>query len=267
MNNQDVFDIIDAINYINSNNQNRNIVPCDIYEANPDNTYNVRVTIDRNQDGTPENINIYNRRSDSDISYYVRDTLDTAENTSIPGLLQCPNGDVNRSTIAGLAQYNLPPTPTVDHFETVTCFLAGTLIKTPRFEISIEKIKPGMKVLCYSEKYNRVMSARVKELLIHNKKEELITDYFLVKTENFEVKTTVNHSFYTGNGEYEIIFDIPEGNYLYLLKNNSIIKEKIISKELIDCEKTITYNLSLSPTSPQNYFSNGFLVHNAGGGK
>lgn len=259
------FDIIDAINVINSNNQNRNLIPCDIYEANPDGTYNVRVTIDMNQDGNPENIDIHNRKPDSDISYYVRDTLETAENTLIPAILNCPNGDINRSTIAGLAQYNLPPTPTVDHFETLSCFFAGTLIKTFSGEIPIEKIKSGMKVCGWNEALQKVVNCKVKSLLIHDKEKELVSEYFLVNTKSSEVKSTGNHSFFIGKGKYEQLKDIYDS--LYVLKNNIIKEEKIIRKELIRCEKAVTYNLSLAKTSPQNYFANNFLVHNMGGGK
>jgi hypothetical protein len=220
------------------------------------------VTIDRDQAGGDQEINILNRRSDSDISYFVRDVLETAENPNIPVILNCPNGDINRSTIAGLAQYNLPPSPTVDHFESESesedpCFLTGTLIKILTGFIEIEKIKAGMKVLGWHEKTQKIVNCRVKKLLIHDKKER-VEEYFLLKTENSEAKVTLNHPFFVGN-DYKQIQKIEDFVYIY---SEGISQERIVSKELIKCEPTITYNLELNKLSPQNYFANNYLVHN-----
>lgn len=109
-----IFQIIESINQINKDTNNKNIIQGEIYKANSDGTYNVRVTVDG---GT--NINILNRLSENDISYVVQDTLSTTSELSIQVQLSCPNGDINRSTIKGLAQYNLPPTPTVRQFSTI----------------------------------------------------------------------------------------------------------------------------------------------------
>lgn len=252
-----IFQIIESINQVNRDTNNRNIIQGEIYQANPDGTYNVRVTVDGGV-----NINILNRLPENDISYIVQDTLDTTENLSIQVQLSCPNGDINRSTIKGLAQYNLPPTPTVRQFSTTTgggCFLAGTLIKTISGEIEIEKIKPGIKVIGYNEKLGRICQCKVLKLLIHNKSTEMADKYYFLKTENSEARVTLNHPFFR-DGEYRQIEQIED--YIYVQNGNSIAKEKIISKELIPCEKTVVYNLSLVLSSPCNYFANGLLVHN-----
>ena len=110
-----VFEIVESINQINKDTNNKNIIQGELYHANPDGTYNVRVTVDGGV-----NINILNRLSENDISYVVKDTLSTTEDLSIQVQLSCPNGDINRSTIKGLAQYNLPPTPTIKYFSTIT---------------------------------------------------------------------------------------------------------------------------------------------------
>jgi len=260
------FSLIDAINYINSKTNNRNIIQGDIYQANPDDTYNVRVTIDqRMQEGETyeEKINILNRKSENDLSYVVQDALDTVGNLNVPVLLSCPNGDINRSTIKGLAQYNCPPNPTVYHMESITCFLAGTLVKTKYGDIPIENIKRGMKIHTYNIRRERIEPANVRELLIHGKPEELKTEYFLIKTASSEVRVTKNHEFFDGI-KYTPISDIKN---IYIYKNEKIVKELILSKTLITCDPVITYNLALPENSNKNYFAEGYLVHNAGIGK
>lgn len=254
--------LIDAINIINSNTANRNIRQGAIIGANTDGTYTVLATTDKG-----EEIKLYNRKSnDNSIFYVVQDALQTAENINIQILLQCPDGDINRAVIDRLAQYNFPATPTVHHFTTSsggTCFLAGTLIKTITGEVEIEKINAGMLVLGYDENLNKVVRCRVNKLLTHDREEEKISEYYLLKTENSGVKVTLNHPFYIGNSEYKQIQQIQIEDYIYIQSENFIMKEKIISKQLIHCEKTITYNLSLN--KPNNYFANNYLVHNAQG--
>jgi hypothetical protein len=216
------------------------------------------------QDGV--DITLDNRRCENDSVKYIVDTALTPADSENPGIqvnLDIPDGNYDRAVIKGLAQFNTPSKPTIIHFSTGTppsCFLAGTLIKTLSGEIEIEKIKPGIKVLGYNEKLGRICQCKVLNLLIHDKPIEMANEYYLLETENSEVRVTKNHPFYLGNSEYRQIEQIED--YIYIQSGNSIVKERIISKELILCEKTIVYNLSLALSSPCNYFSNGYLVHN-----
>jgi len=262
----DNFTLIEAINYINSNTQNRNIIPGEIYQANPDKTYNVHLTTEQRIEGGEtysQEINIPNRKSENDLTYVVQDALGTSANLNIPVLLSCPNGDINRSTIKGLAQYNCPPNPTVYHMESV-CFLAGTLVKTKHGDLPIEEIRRGMKIYSYNTKRNRVEPANVRKLIVHDKSEELITEYLLIKTVSSEVKVTKNHEFFDGAG-YTPIIDIL--NFVYIYKEGKIETELILSKELIRCSPSITYNIELTGNSNKNYFASQYLVHNIGFGK
>jgi hypothetical protein len=155
------------------------------------------------------------------------------------------------------------PDETICDFSTVeesTCFLAGTLIKALSGEIEIEKIKKDMVVFGYDEKLKKIVQCRVNKLLTHDKENEKVLEYYLLKTKNSEVKVTKNHPFYTKNNNYKQIQQITD--YIYLSQNNDIVKEQIISKELIQTAPVITYNLSLALSSPCNYFANRYLVHN-----
>lgn len=253
-------EIIKTINFINNNTNNRNIRQGTIIGGNTDGTYTVLMATEKG-----EEIKLYNRKSDDDsIFYIVQDAQKTAESINIQVICKCPDGDINRAIIDRLAQYNFPATPTVRHFTTSsggTCFLAGTKIKTIHGEIEIEKIRTGIKVIGYNEKLNKIVQCRVSKLLIHDKEIEKVSEYYILRTKHLEVKVTRNHPFYIGNGEYRQIQQITD--HIYLYKNNGIVKEQIISKELIQTTPVITYNLSLDLASPCNYFAGNYLVHNA----
>lgn len=253
---------LNAINQIAEDRArgNTNSKQGEIIRANPDKSFDIKIT---EQDGI--DIILDNRRCENDSVTYIVDTALTPIDSENPGIqvnLDIPDGNYDRAVIKGLAQFNTPSKPTVHHFSTGTsssCFLAETLIKTISGEIKIEKIKPGMKVLGYNEKLEKICQCKVINLLIHDK-EERVTEYYFLKTKYSEVRVTKNHPFYTGSGDYKQIQQITD--YIYLFQDNSIIKDRIISKELIQTAPVITYNLSLTLSSPCNYFANGYLVHN-----
>lgn|SRR5574343_23026 len=112
----DIFQIVEAVNQMNSNIANRNTRQGAIIGANTDGTYTVLTTTDKG-----EQIKLYNRKSNDDsVNYAVNNALETTEDINIQVLLLCPDGDINRAVINKLAQYNFPATPTVRHFSTVS---------------------------------------------------------------------------------------------------------------------------------------------------
>jgi mRNA-degrading endonuclease RelE of RelBE toxin-antitoxin system len=106
---------IEGINEIQRNTGNKNTIQGELFEVNTDKTYNVKVTDDRGVE-----IVLFNRKSATDISFVVNDTLDTASSLSLQVNMDCPNGDLDRSVITGFSGYNLPKEPTVRHFSTST---------------------------------------------------------------------------------------------------------------------------------------------------
>ncbi len=144
------------------------------------------------------------------------------------------------------------------------CFLAGTKIQTVNGLKSIEYITNKDYIYGYNYNNNSIGINKVKKLLIHNKKEELIDSYFNICTKNSSVNVTGEHKFYIGNNEYKNIenINIKENIYIYNKILNQILIEPLIKKEKIinNIKNIITYNLEL--TNYHNYFANGYLVHN-----
>ncbi len=138
------------------------------------------------------------------------------------------------------------------------CFIEHTMVKTVNGEIEIEKIKEGDYVLSFDG--NNIIKSRVDEILIH---ENNTDNYYIVETEYSKVNVTGNHPFYTGNNIYRNIENLNEGDYIYSCVNNSVIRDKIISKKPVKLDHLITvYNMELEKDSPHNYFAAGYLVHN-----
>jgi hypothetical protein len=138
------------------------------------------------------------------------------------------------------------------------CFLEHTMVKTVNGEIEIEKLKEGDYVLGFDG--NNIIKSRVDQILIH---ENNTDNYYIVETEYSRVNVTGNHPFYTGNNIYRKIEDLNEGDYIYACVNDSVIRDRIISKKQVKVNHLITvYNMELEKDSPHNYFANGYLVHN-----
>ena len=106
--------IVAALNLMNSNIANKNIIPGAITGANPDGTYTVLATIDKDQ-----SIELFNRESDDpSVSFVASDSSNNPADLNIQVFLSNPNGDINRARISKLAQLNFPPSPIVKHFNT-----------------------------------------------------------------------------------------------------------------------------------------------------
>ncbi|MEQ8191046.1 MAG: polymorphic toxin-type HINT domain-containing protein [Candidatus Eremiobacterota bacterium] len=139
------------------------------------------------------------------------------------------------------------------------CFTADTMVLTDKGEKKIKDIKAGDYVIstCGGEKF---VKTRVDRLLVH---EDNTDYYYIIKTAHSSVEVTDVHPFYTGNGEYKQVKDLQEGDYIYTSAGNKIVKELLLSKELVKLDHSITvYNLSLDKYSNHNYFAGKYLVYN-----
>jgi len=139
------------------------------------------------------------------------------------------------------------------------CFTADTMVLTDKGERKIKDIKAGDYVIstCGGEK---LVKTRVDRLLVHKDNTDY---YYIIKTAHSSVEVTDVHPFYTGNGEYKQVKDLQEGDYIYTSAGNKIVKEPVLSKELVKLDHYITvYNLSLDKYSNHNYFAGKYLVYN-----
>ncbi len=132
------------------------------------------------------------------------------------------------------------------------------MVKTATGEIEIEKLREGDYVLSFDG--NNIIKSKIDQMLIHKNNTD---NYYIIKTEYSTVNVTGNHPFYTGNNIYKNIENLSEGDYIYSYVNNSVIRDKIISKKPVKLDHLITvYNMELEKDSPHNYFAGSYLVHN-----
>jgi hypothetical protein len=182
-------------------------------------------------------------------------------------LVQFPFGNIQEARIIGYSDLSIG-TEFLYEFEDnggcCCCFIAGTKVNTVRGNVSIEYLKKNDYIVGYNTSMSKstIVINKIIKLLKHDKPEELVNSYYKISTNNSYVNTTPNHLFYIGDNKYEQIENINIGNYLYFnYTGNTNIKEKILKKELIIVKKPIiTYNLEL--TGSNNYYANGYLVHN-----
>ncbi|MEM5871995.1 MAG: Hint domain-containing protein, partial [Candidatus Aenigmatarchaeota archaeon] len=136
------------------------------------------------------------------------------------------------------------------------CFPAGTKIRMVDGSTrNIEDIKIGDKILSFDGE--GLVEGNVNNIF------GPIKDYvYLLKTESKEIKVTSEHPFYVGNGRFLTVEELKVGDWVYVLKENKMVPEKIIYKELL-FEPTYVYNLRVGET--ETFFAGDFAVHNKNG--
>jgi len=132
------------------------------------------------------------------------------------------------------------------------CFLGESLIETPNSLVKISNLKIDGIVLGFY-KNGDIVENEVKKIFTFKRNQ-----YYILKTKNSEVKVTAGHPFYTGNG-YKTTKELKRLDYVYIISNGKLVKEKIISKKCMN-EKVTVYNLQVSNTN--TFFANHFAVHN-----
>lgn len=134
-----------------------------------------------------------------------------------------------------------------------TCFLAGTLISTPKGPQAIETLKPGDKVYSYNLENNRKEVSALGELDINP-----ATEYLII---NNKLNITKYHPTFikTATGLKNLRADeLKPGDELISDNGKTITVTSIASVKA----KTTVYNL-LRVTPNNNFFAEGILVHNS----
>ena len=133
------------------------------------------------------------------------------------------------------------------------CFAAGTLVTTTAGDIIIEALRPGDRVLAYSD--GRLMEVPVRRFI--KERGRLLT----IITKGGKITTTGVHPFLTRHGFAEA-GTFRKGDEIGQLQDGRVVWVKI--KKLRPGAETDVYNLEVAP--PNTFIANGFVVHNKGGG-
>lgn len=185
--------------------------------------------------------------SDSDHSDISTSSWDDHSNITHSDVLwqnKSDHSDVSHSDVA----YS-----DVAYSDVAACFLAKTeIIMADNSVKNIENIKTGDKVLSF-HKPKQIPSASVSEVFTHSS-----NHYYILKTEDQEVKVTQEHPFCTPNG-FTKVKQLSVGDKVYISTNQKLVLEKILYKKLIRKQIKV-YNFQVDKS--HTYFANRFAVHN-----
>lgn len=135
------------------------------------------------------------------------------------------------------------------------CFLAHTEITVPGGVKHIELFKPGDTVTSFNEATHKLEHATVERLDVLAARE-----YY---TLNGRVNVTGDHPFYVnreGKTSVRKVNEIVIGDKLITIKGSEVVETIVINPGDV-----VVYNL-INVVPNHNYFADGYLVHNKGGG-
>ncbi|OIN99547.1 MAG: hypothetical protein AUJ51_12785 [Elusimicrobia bacterium CG1_02_56_21] len=133
------------------------------------------------------------------------------------------------------------------------CFPAGTMIATLTGERPIEEIRPGDRVLSFTE----IGLAEVEVKEFYKKKNRL----YKVYTASGTLTATAEHPLLTRDG-FKEVRDLKKGEKVAMLEYGRRVWIKI--KNIRARNRAEVYNLEVAP--PHTFIADGFIVHNKGGG-
>lgn len=147
-----------------------------------------------------------------------------------------------------------------------TSFLAGTKVRGPDgSETNIELLENGSSLSTFNP-----LNGRIGMGQIYHQNNHLVNSYYVLEAGNHNVKVTENHPFFVGadyvskdpavTRGYKRVDELSEGETIYILSNGRLSPVKIDSLKKIENVSVTVYTLSV--TENENYFANGFAVHN-----
>jgi predicted lipid-binding transport protein (Tim44 family) len=138
------------------------------------------------------------------------------------------------------------------------CFLPDTMIrKTDGGETQISSIGIGDRLLAFRSD-GEISEATVQKILTHD-----VGEYLIVKTDKMQLRVTVEHPFYVGNGTFKTLEALKVGDIVFAFDGIGLNAQKIEEMTRVK-ENVIVYNLQTD--APNTFFANGIAVHNKGGG-
>ena len=132
------------------------------------------------------------------------------------------------------------------------CFPAGTMVATVSGEVPIEKLRPGVKVLSFSD--GRLVESAVKEF--YEKKDRLL----VIRTNKGRLTATAEHPLLT-RYDFTEVRDLKKGGEVAVLAGGRRVWARI--KSIKPGGVAPVYNIEVAP--PHTFIADGFIVHNKGG--
>ena len=143
------------------------------------------------------------------------------------------------------------------HQETLTCFVAGTMILTASGLVAIENIKAGDKVISTDPETFETAEKTVLETYIRE-----VTTLVHLTVNGEEIVTTVDHPFYVKNQGFIKAGELIVGDELLDVNGNVLLVENF-DVELTD-KPVKVYNFEVEDFHTYHVGRLGVLVHNAG---
>ena len=138
------------------------------------------------------------------------------------------------------------------------CFLPDTpILRANGTQAAIADIRAGDDLLAFSPQ-GRIVHARVENIITHQ-----VQEYVLLRTERVELKVTLEHPFYVGEGTFKTLQALQVGDSVYAYDGTGLGPQRIVSMRRVIAPTTV-YNLQTS--EPHTFFAMGVAVHNKGGG-
>ena len=142
------------------------------------------------------------------------------------------------------------------HQETLTCFVAGTMILTASGLVAIENIKAGDKVISTDPETFETAEKTVLETYIRE-----VTTLVHLTVNGEEIVTTVDHPFYVKNQGFIKAGELIVGDELLDVNGNVLLVENF-DVELTD-KPVKVYNFQVEDFHTYHVGENGVWVHNA----
>ena len=136
------------------------------------------------------------------------------------------------------------------------CFPAGTLIRTPQGQVSVETLAPGNPLLAMDPE-RRIVRTQVDELLLTRSR------VIRIETDRGILRTTNEHPLRRMNGDFAAAGELKTGDRVLAWANGTLMPAMVLRSSFEEREQQV-YNLRT--TWPHTFLAGDFVVHNKGGG-